>query len=52
MEDPRILRELAGWYRDFAEGAGNPEIGRRASAPKKCERNAGNTQSVTRVRVL
>jgi hypothetical protein len=26
MEDPRKLRELAGWYRDFAEWAGNPAI--------------------------
>ena len=26
MEDPRKLRELAGWYREFAERAGNPVI--------------------------
>ena len=26
MEDPRKLRELAGWYREFAERAGNPPI--------------------------
>jgi hypothetical protein len=26
MEDPRKLRELAGWYREFAERAGNPAI--------------------------
>ena len=26
MEDPRKLRELAGWYRKFAERAGNPAI--------------------------
>jgi hypothetical protein len=26
MEDPRKLRELAGWYREFAERAGDPEI--------------------------
>ena len=26
MEDPRKLRELAGWYREFAERAGNPTI--------------------------
>jgi hypothetical protein len=25
-EDPRKLRELAGWYREFAEQAGNPAI--------------------------
>ena len=26
MEDPRKLRELAGWYREFAERAGHPAI--------------------------
>ncbi len=26
MEDPRKLRALAGWYREFAERAGNPVI--------------------------
>jgi hypothetical protein len=26
MEDPHKLRELAGWYREFAERAGNPAI--------------------------
>ena len=26
MEDPRKLRKLAGWYREFAERAGNPAI--------------------------
>ncbi len=26
MEDPRKLRELTGWYREFAERAGNPTI--------------------------
>ena len=26
MEDPRKLRELAGWYREFAERAGSPAI--------------------------
>jgi hypothetical protein len=26
MEDPRKLRVLAGWYREFAERAGNPAI--------------------------
>ena len=26
MEDPRKLRELAGWSREFAERAGNPAI--------------------------
>jgi hypothetical protein len=26
MEDPRKLRELACWYREFAERSGNPAI--------------------------
>lgn len=26
MEDPRKLRELASWYREFAERTGNPMI--------------------------
>ena len=26
MDDPEKLRELACWYRDFAERAGNPVI--------------------------
>ena len=26
MEDPRRLRELAAWYREFAERAGDPAI--------------------------
>lgn len=26
MEDPRKLRELASWYREFAERAANPAI--------------------------
>ena len=26
MENPRKLRKLAGWYREFAERAGNPAI--------------------------
>ena len=25
-KDPRRLRELAAWYREFAERAGNPVI--------------------------
>ena len=41
MEDPRKLRELAGWYREFAERAGNPAIweGRLRTA-KDLEREA------------
>lgn len=26
MQDPSKLRELASWYREFAERAGNPMI--------------------------
>ena len=26
MDDPLKLRELAAWYRDFAEQSGNPAI--------------------------
>jgi hypothetical protein len=26
MQDPEKLRELASWYREFAERAGNPAI--------------------------
>ena len=26
MEDPQKLRELAAWYREFAEKTGNPSI--------------------------
>ena len=26
MEDPQKLRELAAWYREFAEQTGNPSI--------------------------
>ena len=26
MEEPQKLRELAAWYREFAEKTGNPDI--------------------------
>ena len=26
MENPQKLRELAAWYREFAEKTGNPDI--------------------------
>ena len=26
MDDPQKLRELAAWYREFAEKTGNPSI--------------------------
>ena len=41
MEDPRKLRELAGWYREFAERAGNPAIWHaRLVTAKDLEREA------------
>ena len=41
MEDPRKLRELAGWYREFAEWAGNPAIWEaRLKTAKDLEREA------------
>ena len=41
MEDPRKLRELAGWYREFAERAGNPAIWEaRLRTAKDLERKA------------
>ena len=30
--DPSKLRELASWYREFAERTGNPTIGRLLTA--------------------
>ena len=32
---PSKLRELASWYRDFAERAGNPMIGKLGCVPRK-----------------
>jgi hypothetical protein len=45
MENPRKLRALAGWYREFAERAGNPAIweGRLRTA-KDLERAADRTE--------
>jgi hypothetical protein len=47
MEDPRKLRELAGWYREYAERAGNPAIweGRLRTA-KDLEREADRIEKV------
>ena len=47
MEDPRKLRALAGWYREFAERAGNPAIweGRLRTA-KDLEREADRTEKM------
>jgi hypothetical protein len=41
MEDPRKLRELAIWYRKFADRAGNPAIwDARLMTAKDLEREA------------
>ena len=41
MEEPRKLRELAAWYREFAERAGNPAIWHaRLMTAKDLEREA------------
>jgi hypothetical protein len=47
MEDPRKLRELAGWYREFAERAGNPATwdGRLRTA-KDLEREADRLEKM------
>ena len=47
MEDPRKPSELAGWYREFAERAGNPVIwdGRLRTA-KDLEREADRLEKM------
>ena len=48
MEDPRKLRELAGWYREFAERAGNPDIWHaRLVTAKDLEREADRLEKIT-----
>jgi hypothetical protein len=45
MEDPRELRKLADWYRQFAERAGNPAIWEaRLSTAKDLERKADHSE--------
>jgi hypothetical protein len=47
MEDPRKLRELAGWYREFAERAGNPDIWEaRLRTAKDFEREADRFENM------
>jgi phosphate uptake regulator len=47
MEDPRELRKLADWYRQFAERAGNPAIWEaRLSTAKDLERKADHLEKV------
>ena len=47
MEDPRKLRELAGWYREFAERAGSPAIWHaRLVTAEDLEREADRLEKV------
>jgi hypothetical protein len=47
MEDPRKLRALAGWYREFAERAGNPAIWEaRLRTAKDFEREADRLEKI------
>jgi hypothetical protein len=47
MEDPRKLRALAGWYREFAERAGNPAIWEaRLRTAKDFEREADRLEKM------
>ncbi len=52
MEDPRKLRELADWYRGFAERAGNPIIwhGRLLTA-EYFEREADRLEKIAAKRI-
>jgi hypothetical protein len=47
MEDPRKLRALAGWYREFAERAGNPAIWHaRLTTAEGLEREADRSEKI------
>ena len=47
MEDPRKLRTFAGWYREFAERAGNPAIWEaRLRTAKDLEREADRLEKM------
>jgi hypothetical protein len=46
MDQARTLRELASWYREFAERAGEPAIWHaRILAAEDLEREAGDLES-------
>jgi hypothetical protein len=46
MDQAQKLRELAGWYREFAERAGNPCIwDARLRTAEDLEREAGNIEA-------
>jgi len=47
MEDPRELREHAGWYREFVERAGNPAIWHaRLVTAENLEREADRLEKI------
>ena len=47
MEYPRKLRKLAGWYREFAERAGNPAIWHaRLMTAEDLEREAARLEKI------
>ena len=47
MEDPRKLRVLAGWYREFADRAGNPAIWHaRLTTAEDLEREADRLEGM------
>jgi hypothetical protein len=52
MDEADRLRELAGWYREFAERAGNPWIweARLKQADELEQEAAGLEQSLTQIR--
>jgi hypothetical protein len=46
MDQAQKLRDLAGWYREFAERAENPAIwDSRLRTAEELEREAGNLES-------
>jgi hypothetical protein len=48
MEDPCKLRELAAWYREFAERAGNPWVWEaRLQLADDLEREAADLETET-----
>lgn len=49
MENPHKLRKLAGWYREFAERAGNPAIWHaRLVTAEDLEREADRLEKIAR----
>jgi hypothetical protein len=53
MDQAQKLRELASWYREFADRAGNPTIwDARLRTAEDLEREAGNIEAQTERRGL